>query len=270
MFQELNKFSEQIKLAILVLIVVILFILILSKIYRYSKDVKENFYASSIYNNLNNLDKNIKNIKSDVNEIEFKQDINKGISEKNKNSINKTIKGIKTLDKNVSENIQNIKKVQNLHDNKLKETAKTNLILDNMLKEDGDIPSQGRMLNNIIDSGNVERKNWSRDFYDLKQKQDNNQIKNQNILNELLKERKDFKNLVKNSQQRISEQTNKFTAGINKLGEFHDNYQKELESILKRKYNLSQDSFELNEKIQESRIKKLNKDLSEINTLKKR
>ena len=270
MFQESNNFSEQMKLTIMILLIVILFSILLYKIYNYSNEVKESFYASSVYNNINKLDTNIKKIESDVNDIEFKQDINKGTTEKNKSAIDKTIKGIKVLDKNVSKNINEIKQKQQIHENKIKNTEKTNLILDNMLQEDGDIPSQGRMLNNIIDSGNVERRNWSRDFYDLKQKQDNDQIKNQNILNELLKERKDLKNLVKDSQQRISEQTNKFTEGINKLGEFHDNYQKELESILKRKYNLSQDSFDLNEKIQESRIKKLNKELEEINILKKK
>ena len=53
------------------------------------------------------------------------------------------------------------------------------------------------------------------------------------------------------------------------MGEFHNNYQKELESILKRKFDLSQDSFEINEKIQSSRLNKLKKELDDINKLKK-
>ena len=85
-------------------------------------------------------------------------------------------------------------------------------MVDNILSEDGDIPNQGRMLNRIIDSGNIERDKWSRDFYDLKKKQEIEQTKNQNILNELLKERKELKELVKDSQEKISEQTNKFTS----------------------------------------------------------
>jgi hypothetical protein len=262
-------FNNNSNCIILGLIIIILIGILINKIYQDKKSIKENFYAS-IYDNIDD-------IKDDISDLSFQQDVNKGTTNKNNQKINNTRNNIKKLDMVVNKNLnsvnQNIDKLsdqQENHENRLKVTEKTNLIMDNILSEDGDIPTQGRMLNNIIDNSNIEREKWSREFYDLKQKQDSNQIKNQNILNELLNERKEFKNLVKDSQEKISQQTNKFTQGINRLGEFHDNYQKELESILKRKYNLSQDSFDLNEKVQESRINKLKKELGEINTLKKK
>ena len=62
-------------------------------------------------------------------------------------------------------------------------------------------------------------------------------------MNQIVKERRELKELIDNSKNKISQQTDKFSEGINKLGEFHNNYQKELESILKRKFDLSQDSM---------------------------
>lgn len=255
-------FNNKSDCIILGLIIVILLTLLFKNLLNDKRNIKENFYQSVL--------DNIVEIKDDINTLNFQQDLNQGKTNRNKSLTNKNSKNIVKLNRQISTDLNQIKDTQLEQQKRIDNTEKTNLMVDTILSEDGDIPNQGRMLNRIIDSGNIERDKWSRDFYDLKKKQEIEQTKNQNILNELLKERKELKELVKNSQEKISEQTNKFTQGINNLGQFHDNYQKELESILKRKYNLSQDSFELNEKVQESRIKKLNKDLEQINSLKKK
>ena len=36
--------------------------------------------------------------------------------------------------------------------------------MDNILSEDGDIPTQGRMLNNLIDNSDIERENGQEIF----------------------------------------------------------------------------------------------------------
>ena len=57
-------------------------------------------------------------------------------------------------------------------------------------------------------------------------------------LNQIIKEREELKKLVDESRKNISSQTNKFTEGIKKLGEFHDNYQKELEGLERKMFFL--------------------------------
>ena len=68
----------------------------------------------------------------------------------------------------IRENIETMKKSIDTHNEQIKETKKVDTILSNMLKKDGDIPTQGRMLNQIITDSNIERSKWAKDFYDLK------------------------------------------------------------------------------------------------------
>ena len=69
------------------------------------------------------------------------------------------------IDENkVEDNINSMKNQIDSHNEQIKEGKKVNTILSNMLKEDGDVPTQGRMLNQIIADSNIERSKWARDF----------------------------------------------------------------------------------------------------------
>lgn len=260
--------NNKIIFVILIIIITLLTYNLIKNIYLDKKHIKENFFA---------IEDDVSKLQNNVEDINFNSDISKGQLEDikkrsivNKSNIETIVQKNKENNKKLIDSIQSIKDTQQKQKEELDNTKKSNRMLNNILDSDGDIPTQGRMLNDIIKSSDIERNKWSRNFYDLKQKQDSDQVKTNNILNEMLKERKDLKSLVEQSEKQILQQTNKFTEGIQKLGEFHDNYQKELESILKRKYNLSQDAFDINEKIQNSRIQKLNKELEQITFLKKK
>jgi len=235
---------------------VLILILIFMNIQRFSENKKtKEMFQDKPNNNNSNLNNNNSNLNN---------------NNSNLNNNNSNLNDDDNKENKIKENIESMKKSISTHNDQIKEGKKVDTILSNMLKKDGDLPTQGRMLNQIITDSNIERSKWARDFYDLKKKQENDYNRNSDILNQIVKERKDLKELIDNSKNKISQQTDKFSEGINKLGEFHNNYQKELESILKRKFDLSQDSFEINEKIQSSRLKKLKKELDDINKLKKK
>ena len=54
---------------------------------------------------------------------------------------------------------------------------------------------------------------------------------------------------------------------LGQLGDFHDTYNQEFKKIIQSKLNYSDPAFETNQKIQESRIRALEKELSSIHTL---
>ena len=128
--------------------------------------------------------------------------------------------------------------------------------------------SQLKTLGNIVDNSKLERERWSRNFHDHKDKQDDDFRKHSNILNQIIKEREDLKGVVEQSKQNISEHSNKFTEGIQKLGEFHNNYQKELDNILLRKKDLTNNVYNMRQKIQDSRLIKLQKEYEKIAQLR--
>ena len=89
------------------------------------------------------------------------------------------------------------------------------------------------------------------------------------ILNTILHGKQDVERMIKKSKETITEQTDKFKDNVNKLGDFHDNYQKQLESVLKRKYDIQSDQFEVRKRIQQEKLDRLEKTVNELNYLEK-
>ena len=130
--------------------------------------------------------------------------------------------------------------------------------------------SQLKTLGNIVDNSKLERERWSRNFHDHQDKQEDDFRKHSNILNQIIKEREDLKGVVEQSKKEISDHSTKFTEGIQKLGEFHNNYQKELDNILLRKKDLTNNVYNMRQKIQDSRLIKLQKDYEKIDAIRQR
>ena len=124
--------------------------------------------------------------------------------------------------------------------------------------------SQIKTLANLAENYDKERQKWSNEFYDQKLKQEDDNKKQSQVLNQIIKERYDLKALVDKSRNSISDQSDKFSEGIKKLGEFHNNYQTELESIIKRKSNLSNEAYKMRQKIQDSRLQKIQQEYESI------
>lgn len=74
---------------------------------------------------------------------------------------------------------------------------------------------------------------------------------------------------LKEMQTKITTQSNKFDEGLTEMGEFHDNYQKRLEKILERKYDLLDDNYEVRKKGQLKRLQNIESSLKQIESLKK-
>lgn len=130
--------------------------------------------------------------------------------------------------------------------------------------------SQLKTLGNIVDNSKLERERWSRNFHDHQDKQEDDFRKHSNILNQIIKEREDLKGVVEQSKKEISDHSTKFTEGIQQLGEFHNNYQKELDNILLRKKDLTNNVYNMRQKIQDSRLIKLQKDYEKIDAIRQR
>ena len=128
--------------------------------------------------------------------------------------------------------------------------------------------SQLKTLGNIVDNSKLERERWSRNFFDHQDKQEDDFRKHSNILNQIIKEREDLKGVVEQSKKEISDHSTKFTEGIQQLGEFHNNYQKELDNILLRKKDLTNNVYNMRQKIQDSRLIKLQKEYEKIAQLR--
>ena len=129
-------------------------------------------------------------------------------------------------------------------------------------------PGQFVTLDDLVENSEKERQRWARDFFDQTGKQEHDFKRHSKMLNQIIKEREDLKKLVEESKKNISQQTNKFTEGIKKLGEFHDNYQLELENVLKRKQNLATNLLETRQKVQNSRLQKLQQKMQEVSQLR--
>ena len=130
--------------------------------------------------------------------------------------------------------------------------------------------SQLKTLGNIVDNSKLERERWSRNFHDHQDKQEDDFRKHSNILNQIIKEREDLKGVVEQSKKEISDHSTKFTEGIQQLGEFHNNYQKELDNILLRKKDLTNTVYNMRQKIQDSRLIKLQKEYEKIAQLRQK
>lgn len=155
--------------------------------------------------------------------------------------------------------------ISRLYNNKKKISEKFNESLDDIEHFTTELSeSQIQTLASLAENYDKERQKWSKEFYDQKLKQEDD-FKNQTgMLNQIIKERNDLKSLVEKSRNNISEQSDKFSEGIKKLGEFHNNYQKELEGILKRKSDLASSSYNMRQKIQDSRLQKIQQDYESI------
>jgi hypothetical protein len=59
-------------------------------------------------------------------------------------------------------------------------------------------------------------------------------------------------------------------ANIDRLGSFHDNYNKELHRIIQQNLNVNDSAYEANQEIQESRVRALESQLSELESLNRK
>ena len=99
--------------------------------------------------------------------------------------------------------------------------------------------------------------------------------KMENYINELKEEIKTYKSGTATLKQEIDSSKNvfdgeadKMKSSLQSLGEFHDSYSQELQKALQTNLDYSDPVFQTNQEIQESRIRALEKQVSEIELLK--
>ena len=138
-------------------------------------------------------------------------------------------------------------------------------------KENNSKPEQSanKDVDSLIANNNRERAEWQKRFRDLETELNDKYTKQADVLNTILHGKQDVERMIKDSKDTITQQTNKFETNVGKLGEFHDNYQKQLENILKRKYDVQSDQFEVTKKLQQEKLKQLESQLKEFQFLER-
>jgi len=68
-------------------------------------------------------------------------------------------------------------------------------------------------------------------------------------------------NELNRAQKILKRNRNKFQNNINKFGEFHDNYQQELQKVLEKKMNVSQQIYDSRKKLNDDKLEKIQKKL---------
>ena len=75
---------------------------------------------------------------------------------------------------------------------------------------------------------------------------------------------------ISNNTQSLREQSQRIRANLNSLGDLQNNYSAELKSLLQKEINQSDPVFDVHQKVQESRIADLERQISEIERLRNR
>ena len=79
-----------------------------------------------------------------------------------------------------------------------------------------------------------------------------------------------LQNDINTSKGMFLKESSRLENNLSQLGDFHDTYDQEFKKLVQTKLNYSDPAFETNQKIQESRIRALEKEISSIQTLEQK
>jgi hypothetical protein len=90
----------------------------------------------------------------------------------------------------------------------------------------------------------------------------------QNKLSDFTNESVTLKNNIDTSRQEFSEEAEKMKSSLQAMGDFHDSYSQELQRLLQNQLNYTDPAFQARQEIQESRIKSLENEISQVEVLR--
>ena len=247
------------KIKFLLFSVIILTILALYRIYVDKKKITENYFNIEHFNDA---------LTQKVNKHDQQLLAQAGVITTHDSSIDNLGDG----DVKLNQRIDNLQKKTDKLESKtsvLEEQLEEQLYPDSEERNLDQIKYSQELLKDSSQNFNSAKAKWSKDFYDYNKLMEKKYAENKETLDQIVRERKELNKLVNESKETISKQTDKFSEGVRSLGNFHNTYQKELSNILKRKYNLAQDSYDIRKRIQDSRLKNLQdkfKSLDKIRT----